>query len=91
MLFRILMPDGKYASGGDHYPMHTSKEGKVWRLASHLKNHFNQFFSGRYSDRLKDIQDVYDGAVVIEYEMVETRRVPVKEWVKEHESKNRIR
>ena len=90
MLFRILMPNGQFAMGGDNFPMHSNKEGKVWRMASHLKLHLNQFFSIHGRNRMS-VEEVYKNATVVEYEMVEVRRVPVKDWVKEHEDKNGVR
>lgn len=71
-----------FESGGIWFP--TSKKGKVWSLINHIKSHLRHIEHYDYEEK-KRVSDLplLKGAVVIEYELVEKRRIPIEEFMKE--------
>lgn len=92
-IFRILMPDGSFSAGGVPKPwkteknVPTSKMGKIWNTIGTLKNHLRQYYKPSYyfKDTNEKMIHLYDDAVVVQYELVEVNRIPVKDWWKNNE------
>lgn len=75
---------GKYWCKIDNIVIAANKTGKRWNLASHLKSHLRLFEHYDYNQHklISDIDKIED-CIVIEYEMVEKRRLTVKEFMEE--------
>ncbi len=96
-MFKLLYPDGSYSLGGtpeekrfNHgyvvgdlvFP--SSKTGKMWNLVGHIKNHLRvlEHYDYNLKKHVSDA-DKLGGSFIIEYELVEKRRIPIEEFVKE--------
>ena len=51
-----------------------NKIGKIWNLKQHLSAHFATF-----RDPFQEYND--DDCEIIEYEMIEIRRIPIRDWI----------
>ena len=83
-VFRVEK-DGLQSSGGLN-PLFENK-GKIWMKASHLKNHFKQNIG--YNHETKQSIPLYKeypyDAEVVEYALVEVKRIPVRKFVESDE------
>lgn len=98
IMFKLLYPDGTYSLGGtprrkysfsngytvDDLEFRSSKNGKIWSRLAFLKNHLRLLSHYDHTQK-KMISDIpkLKGSVVIEYELVEKRRIPIEEFMKE--------
>lgn len=90
-VYRIETKDNKYSRGGgyqDKYWTKPSKIGKFWALVSHVSSHLNLFIDRDHKEGadkyfLKNVPISYKEAEIVEYELVETRRFPVKNALQE--------
>ena len=82
-MYKIFIPSENKFSNGGIIPSLTTN-GKMWGSTGVLKNHLKQEYG--YPRRLT-VDEYKDDDVVIEYELVEITRVPVKKWLTEHEAK----
>jgi hypothetical protein len=78
-VYRIQRPDGSYrgaGAGGQAQVM-----GKVWTSSAAVKNHLR--VGAHWSDSVKEVvrKALAAGSEVVEYELVERRRVPVEEFL----------
>jgi hypothetical protein len=71
-----------YLVDGVAFP--TKKDGKMWNLISHIKSHLKNVTHYDYVNyqHINDI-DKLAGSIIIEYEIVEKRRIPIEEFMKE--------
>lgn len=84
-MFKIFSPVRERFSNGGEFPSF-NRNGKFWNTITILKSHLNQ---KPYLTSIMKTIDLYDeNDVVIEYKLVEVKRTPVKEWMKEHEKNN---
>ena len=70
-VYKIQRPDGKFATAGSHEIF--TALGRIWTNRAAVKLHLN--YSSKHSG--------YKHCELIEYELKEVRRIPVKEWRKE--------
>ncbi len=77
-VFRVER-DGLQSSGGLN-PLFDTK-GKIWKKASHLKNHFKQISLYNCDTPIYLYQEYPEDAVVVEYALVEVKRTPVRKFV----------
>lgn len=98
-MYKLLYPDGSYSLGGmPNEKFHnfnkgyivgdlvfpSSKKGKLWNLKSHIKNHLRILEHYDYAQhKMISDADKINGSIVIEYELVEKRRIPIEEFMKE--------
>tara|TARA_R110000772_G_scaffold267971_3_gene393564 strand:+ start:7486 stop:7713 length:228 start_codon:yes stop_codon:yes gene_type:complete len=68
--YKIINQDGQFARIGEYTQF--SKQGKIWVGSAAVKLHMN------YSSKHKG----YPNCEIVEYEMVEVRRFPAKDWMK---------
>jgi hypothetical protein len=74
-VWKIQRKDGTFSSGSTEVSWR--KKGKIWSQISFVKAHLNQF-TGQYSAcHLPYSRD----DVVIEYDLVEVRRMPVTDLI----------
>jgi len=87
-MFKIFSEKDNLFSAGGIVPSF-SKNGKFWNTVGQLKNHLMQRYSYTSTPHGAPITlELYNEEdVVIEYKIVEVKRTPIKEWLKEHESK----
>lgn len=84
-VYKIYSPEQGLFSVGGIAPSF-GKDGKQWNTVGTLKNHFNQNpWSEDHNPNLKTHHLYTDEDVVVEYELVEVKRTPIKDWIKEHE------
>lgn len=75
-VFQILNPATGEKSSGGMWP-YAVKGGKFWRTLAHVKAHITQL----RNDIAAGEKPWYKDAVVVEYELVEKRRIPVREFL----------
>jgi hypothetical protein len=76
-LFQILMPDGSPRGGG----YHGTDRPKFWKRASHVKNHLKLSSTHRHTPEEVVRNAGVEGAVVVEYGLVEIKRTPVEDFL----------
>lgn len=84
-VYKIERSDKQFSKGNSYG--RASKLGKIWTSIGALRNHFHNFtnYAFRNHDNRKKMIVKYPdlSAVVVEYELVEKRRIPVKEFIQE--------
>jgi hypothetical protein len=84
LMYRIQRKDGSFRGSGVSGGLEGEQQKvKTWSQASHVKSHLK--LASNYSDSLEEMVEKA-GAVgdeVVEYELVERRRIPVKEFLSE--------
>jgi hypothetical protein len=89
-VFRIQRPDGSYRGAGmggtgtkerHGHQVRVGPKAKVWDSAAKVKNHLK--LNSDHRDSVDDIvrKAGAEGSEVVEYELVERRRTPVKEFL----------
>lgn len=85
-VYRIQRPDGSFrGSGHAGGKEQGNRKAKTWEKPAHVKTHLK--LAASYKDDPSEIVRLADavGNVVIEYELVERRRIPVEEFLSDGE------
>jgi len=82
-VYKIERSDRSFSKGNSYG--RSSKLGKIWTSIGALRNHFHNFSNSIYGGKLEALKVKYPDlkAEVVEYELVEKRRIPVKEFIQE--------
>lgn len=81
-VFRIQRPDGSFRGSGPAGGRGTGeRKAKIWSEPAHVKTHLK--LAGSHRDTMQEMirKAGAEGSVVIEYELVERRRIPVEEFM----------
>lgn len=78
--YKIQYPDKKYSAGGCYPILNRTKAGKIWKSKLNFHLHLTML---QDCNRLKQ----YNYCEVIEYELIENRRIPMKEYLQEEWNK----
>jgi hypothetical protein len=83
-VYRILTPQGTFrGSGHTGGKASSSQRLKTWNRPAEVLNHL--LLHAHYSDTPREIvrKGDLEGCMVVEYELVERRRIPVEEFLAE--------